>query len=99
MQNLLLQVKENFLRTQKNLVDRLNIQDSVEFVGWISPAEQINLLSKSAIFVQHSITTSTGDAEGTPVAILEASAAGLPIVSTRHGGIVDTVMTERQVIS
>jgi len=76
----------------KNLVDQLSIQDSVEFVGWISPEEQINLLSKSAIFIQHSVTTSIGDAEGTPVAILEASAAGLPIVSTKHGGIVDTVI-------
>ncbi|GGG46170.1 glycosyltransferase family 4 protein [Epilithonimonas arachidiradicis] len=76
----------------KNLVNQLNIQNSVEFVGWVTPEEQINLLSKSAIFIQHSVTTSTGDAEGTPVAILEASAAGLPIVSTRHGGIVDTVI-------
>jgi glycosyltransferase involved in cell wall biosynthesis len=29
--------------------------------------------------------------EGTPVAVLEGMAAGLPIVSTRHGGIIDVL--------
>lgn len=76
----------------KNLVSELKIENSVDFVGWISPEKQLDLLSKSAIFVQHSVTTKIGDAEGTPVAILEASAAGLPIVSTKHGGIIDTVI-------
>ena len=43
-------------------------------------------------FVQHSMTAPGGDSEGTPVAILEASAAGLPVVSTRHAGIPDVVV-------
>jgi glycosyltransferase involved in cell wall biosynthesis len=30
--------------------------------------------------------------EGTPVAVLEASAAGLPVISTRHAGIPDAVI-------
>lgn len=76
----------------KNLVSELGIENFVDFVGWISPEQQLDLLSKSVTFVQHSVTTKIGDAEGTPVAILEASAAGLPIVSTKHGGIVDTVI-------
>ena len=33
-----------------------------------------------------------GDSEGTPVAILEAGAAGLPVVATRHAGIKDVVI-------
>ncbi len=45
--------------------------------------------------MQHSVTAPNGDAEGTPVVIIEASAAGLPIISTQHGGIVDTVMNEK----
>ncbi len=30
--------------------------------------------------------------EGTPVAILEASAAALPVISTRHAGIPDVII-------
>jgi glycosyltransferase involved in cell wall biosynthesis len=43
-------------------------------------------------FVLHSVTTSEDDVEGTPVAVLEAGAASLPVVSTRHAGIKDVVI-------
>ncbi len=35
---------------------------------------------------------SSGDREGTPVAILEAAASGLPVVATRHAGIPEAVI-------
>jgi colanic acid/amylovoran biosynthesis glycosyltransferase len=37
------------------------------------------------------MTASDGDSEGTPVAILEACASGVPVVATRHAGIVDVI--------
>lgn len=43
-------------------------------------------------FLQHSVTAANGDSEGTPLAILEAGAMGLPVVSTRHAGIPDVVL-------
>jgi glycosyltransferase involved in cell wall biosynthesis len=49
-------------------------------------------LQESNVFIQHSVLTPSGDSEGTPVAILEASACGLAICSTRHAGIPDAVV-------
>jgi glycosyltransferase involved in cell wall biosynthesis len=40
----------------------------------------------------HSVEAADGDSEGTPVALLEASASGLPVVATRHAGITDVVI-------
>ena len=38
------------------------------------------------------LVASSGDSEGTPVAIMEASAASLPVVSTFHAGIPDVIL-------
>ena len=75
----------------QQLVSQLKIENSVEFVGWITQEEEQKLFKKCSVFIQHSRIAANGDAEGTPVVILEASAASLPIISTRHGGIVDIV--------
>ncbi|GAA3614079.1 glycosyltransferase [Flavivirga amylovorans] len=79
------------LNTCKNLVLLYGLQNNVQFVGIINRDEYIDLLKESLAFVQHSIIAADGDSEGTPVAILEASAAGLPVVSTIHAGIPDVI--------
>lgn len=76
----------------KNLVNKLNLNNSVLFVGRKSLIEIYELQKKCRAFVQHSIIAMNGDSEGTPVAILEASAVGLPIISTMHGGINESVL-------
>jgi glycosyltransferase involved in cell wall biosynthesis len=52
----------------------------------------LKLLTKADAFVQHSMVDPyTGDEEGAPVAIMEAMAHGLPVVSTNHAGIPEIV--------
>ena len=83
------------LNACKNLVANYGIQDNVQFLGVISATAYISLLTESLAFVQHSITAENGDQEGTPLSILEASAAGLPVISTFHAGIPDVVVHEK----
>jgi glycosyltransferase involved in cell wall biosynthesis len=75
-----------------NLVRYLNIEHAVSLPGVITPDDFLGYLRVARAYVQHSITTLNGDMEGTPVSILEASAAGLPVVSTRHAGIPDVIL-------
>ncbi|HRD03189.1 MAG TPA: glycosyltransferase [Verrucomicrobiota bacterium] len=79
----------------KTLAKVWGIAGQVSFLGAVKHTEVLPLFTQACCFVQHSVTPSYGDAEGTPVAILEAGAAGLPVVATRHAGINDTVVHGR----
>jgi glycosyltransferase involved in cell wall biosynthesis len=73
----------------------LGLSSAVELQGVRSQAEVATVMQQARAFVQHSITTHDGDSEGTPVAVLEAGASGLPVVSTRHAGIKDAVIHQK----
>jgi glycosyltransferase involved in cell wall biosynthesis len=76
----------------QQLVRALQLQENVVFLGSCSHAEILKMMLQDAfLYVQHSITASDGDKEGTPVAIIEACMSGLPVVATRHAGIPDVV--------
>jgi glycosyltransferase involved in cell wall biosynthesis/sulfatase maturation enzyme AslB (radical SAM superfamily)/predicted SAM-dependent methyltransferase len=69
-----------------------NLQDVVTIHGGQSNDYVKKVLNHSSVYVQHSVTVpDTGDAEGLPNSILEASAHGLPIISTFHEGIPEEV--------
>ncbi|MEM7039073.1 MAG: glycosyltransferase, partial [Bacteroidota bacterium] len=72
----------------------LQLEDKVELLGVLDHEAVAAEMARARAFVQHSVTTVTGDAEGTPVAIMEAGAAGLPVISTLHAGIPDVVLHE-----
>lgn len=82
----------SLLKSCRNLVAELKIKDKVEFSRVLSHKEIAEQMRESRAFVQHSVTTKNGDKEGTPVAIMEASACALPIIATKHGGISDVVI-------
>ena len=80
----------------KQLAKDLGISEKILFLGVKPPDEVAKLLHQADIFVQHSKEDPfTGDCEGTPNSILEASAVGLPIVSTYHAGIKEAVEHEK----
>ena len=69
-----------------------NLSNSVLMHGAKPSKYVMAMMGIARVFVQHSITDpESGDAEGLPNSILEASGAGLPIISTRHEGIPEEV--------
>jgi colanic acid/amylovoran biosynthesis glycosyltransferase len=70
----------------------LGLDQQVQFPGSIDHEDVVSWMRRARCFVQHSLRAADGDSEGTPVAVLEASACGLPVVSTKHGGIVDAIV-------
>lgn len=70
------------------------LTDAVRFLGVVDHTEIAELHRTVRGYLQHSVRPDSGDAEGTPVAILEAMSSGLPVVSTRHAGIPETVKHE-----
>jgi glycosyltransferase involved in cell wall biosynthesis len=70
--------KEESLR---NLAHELDIEDDVKFLGYVPDDKLADVYSASDVFVLPAIY------ENFPFAILEAQATGLPVVSTKVGGI------------
>lgn len=75
----------------KTRVEKYNLQSNVQFLGILSQEQVCQQLQSALCYVQHSIKTESNDSEGTPVSMLEALATGLPVVSTKHAGIIDLV--------
>ena len=76
----------------RDLAGGLGLADAVTFLDAQPHPVIQDEMRRARAFVQHSIEARSGDCEGTPVAILEAGASGLPVVSTRHAGIPDVVI-------
>jgi glycosyltransferase involved in cell wall biosynthesis len=69
----------------ERLSHQLHLADVVAFHGWVGGRKKSDLLLNADIYVHPS------HGEELPMAVVEAAAAGLPIVATRVGGIGDAV--------
>lgn len=62
-------------------IKELELQSTVTITGWIQEMAQV--------YRAANLVTITSDNEGTPVSLIEAIAAGVPVVSTDVGGVRD----------
>ena len=67
-------------------IHTLRLQDQIRYHGWIGPGRKDQLLRRVDAFVLPSY------GEGMPMALLEAMAYGLPVVTTCVGGIPELVI-------
>lgn len=65
----------------KEMLTTKKLFDKTEFTGWVRGEEKAKLLEESGIFLFPSYH------EGMPIAILEAMAYGMAIITTKAGGI------------
>lgn len=64
----------------RRLAEELGVQDLVEFTGWLGKEQLVEEMSRATAFVTMSRS------EAFPVAVIDAMAAGLPVVSAANTG-------------
>ncbi|MBT3346368.1 MAG: glycosyltransferase [Gemmatimonadetes bacterium] len=73
-------------------ITEAGLSGRVEMVGMLPYAQVVAYLEQSHILLQPSRVASDGDTEGgAPVILLDAQAAGVPIIATRHADIPEYV--------
>ncbi|MCP4260022.1 MAG: glycosyltransferase [Planctomycetes bacterium] len=75
----------------EELIERLSLSDKVKLLGAWSNDQLTELFSRASVFLMPCIKTSDGDMDGIPVAMMEAMACEVPVVSTRISGIPELV--------
>ena len=77
------------------LARSLKIEERVRFMGALTHKEVAFEMQQARALVMPSLTTPiNGDREGTPVAVMEACAAGLPVIGSAHAGILEQIQNE-----
>jgi colanic acid/amylovoran biosynthesis glycosyltransferase len=72
-------------------VERLGLAARVRFHGDLTEDAVTLMLGEADLFVLPSVVERSGDTEGIPVALMEAMAVGLPVVTSRLSGVPELV--------
>jgi len=74
-------------------IDSNGLKDAVDLLGYQPQSAVAAEMACADIFVQPSVTAASGDTEGgAPTILLEAQAAGVPVLSTLHADIPEVVV-------
>ena len=81
-------LKEN-LRAQ---IEQLGLQTNVTLPGPLPQQQIVSQLATATVFVLPCIEEKTGGMDNLPTVIMEAMAAGLPVISTPVGGVPEMIV-------
>ena len=77
----------------ESLRERSTYKEKIKLLGFVSAEEGARLRSECDIFTAHNCkSATTNQVEAFGVSIIEAMAAGLPVVTGRSGGVVDSII-------
>ncbi|CBG88929.1 colanic acid biosynthesis glycosyltransferase WcaL [Citrobacter rodentium] len=78
-------------RRLRTLIEQYQLDEMIEMPGF-KPSHKVKaMLDQADVFLLPSVTGADGDMEGIPVALMEAMAVGIPVISTLHSGIPELV--------
>ena len=79
----------------ERVLRQTSLGDITTMRGALTYPEVLEEISRCHILVQASVTAKDGDSEGgAPVILLDAQAAGMPVIATRHADIPEYVIDE-----
>ncbi|HPO98892.1 MAG TPA: glycosyltransferase [Bacillota bacterium] len=82
-------IKEQILK----IIQRYNIANAVNLLGYQPYSVLLEEAQKHHLFISPSVQAEDGDNEGgAPVSIIEMSASGMPVISTRHCDIPSVII-------
>jgi len=81
-------------RRLRTLIEQYQLDEEIVMPGFKPSHEVKAMLNDADLFLLPSVTGADGDMEGIPVALMEAMAVGIPVVSTVHSGIPELIDNE-----
>ena len=83
-------------KTIVEMIEKYDLSNQVVMMGYQPVSVFVRELYRHQIFLSPSVHALDGDTEGgIPVAIIEASASGMPVVSTTHCDIPEAILQDR----
>ncbi len=73
----------------ERLTDRLNLNESVQFLGVVETRSLVEILNRSHLFINAS------SKEGWGLTVLEANACGVPVIASNRPGLKDSVQNDK----